>query len=174
MILKNCAIGENQMGGGGGAVLSNRVVRRAVQLLKDDNLLACCDGPVNHKRAAHAWGLASRSKKQLFFSGCTPVHGHPNVLNSTRVEMMGIIACITFIDWISERKDIKDNHIMIYTDSEAAITCATMKGLSSTKYALHMDIDVILQLQQCIQPSPNTFALSHVEGHQDKHKILRI
>jgi len=88
----------------GNAKVMPRVVNTCKKLLRDNNLVACCDGSVNYGRAAHAWGLACKRKKGLFFSGSAPVDGHTDVLNSTRAEILGIIACVTFIQWISVRE----------------------------------------------------------------------
>ena len=78
----------------GNAKVTPRVVNTCKKLLRDNNLVACCDGSVNYGRAAHAWGLACKRKKGLFFSGSAPVDGHTDVLNSTRAEILGIIADI--------------------------------------------------------------------------------
>ena len=126
--------------------VTKRVIKNCIKQLKSNNLVACCDGSVNYDRSAHAWGLATKTTMNLFVSGCAPVDGHPDVLNSTRAEILGILACVTFLQWISLRENIRHKTILIYTDSEAAIACSTMGGLSSTKYALHTDIDVILEL----------------------------
>ena len=63
---------------------------------------------------------------------------------------------------------IQCKDITIFTDSEAAIMCSTMKRLSSTKFALYNDIDVILELQAQLRMSSHNITLQHVEGHQDK------
>ena len=67
------------------------------------------------------------------------------------------------------REKLSGKDIIIYTDSEAAINCSTMVGLASTKYALHNDIDVILELQKQLRSSVHKIKLVHVEGHQNKH-----
>ena len=148
--------------------VTKRVIKNCIKQLKSNNLVACCDGSVNYDRSAHAWGLATKTTMNLFVSGCAPVEGHPDVLNSTRAEILGILACVTFLQWISLRENIRHKTIVIYTDSEAAIACSTMGGLSSTKYALHTDIDVILELQAQLKSSVHNIILTHVEGHQDK------
>lgn len=154
----------------GNAKVTKRVLKKCIKLLQNNNLVACCDGSVNFSRSAHAWGLASKKKKQLFFSGCAPVDGHHDVLNSTRAEILGIIACVSFIQWISKNEKIQCKDITIFTDSEAAIMCSTMRGLSSTKFALYNDIDVILELQAQLRVSSHNITLQHVEGHQDKER----
>ena len=65
--------------------------------------------------------------------------------------------------------NISGQDIIIYTDSEASILSSTMTGLTSTKFALYNDIDVILELQEQLRSSVRTIHLVHVEAHQDKH-----
>ena len=149
----------------GDAVVTSRVINKCVKLLRENNLVACSDGSVNFDRSAHAWGLACKRKKRLFFSGRAPVDGHSDVLNSTRAEILGIIACVSFIQWISLRENISGQDITIYTDSEASILSSTMTGLTSTKFALYNDIDVILELQEQLRSLVHTIHLVHVEAH---------
>lgn len=148
--------------------VTERVLKKCIRLLRNNNMVACCDGSVNFNRSVHAWGLACKRKKQLFVTGCAPVDGHPSTLNSTRAEILGIMTCVSFLQWISLRENISGKTITIYIDSESAIQCSTLIGLSSTKYALHNDIEVILELQSIIKSSGNKISLVHVEGHQDQ------
>ena len=149
--------------------ITRRVLKKCIHSLKNNDIVACCDGSVNFNRAAHAWGIAGKKGMKLFLSGCAPVDGQSEVLNSTRAEILGIIACISFLQWVSEREQISNKDITIYTDSESAIQCSTIPNLSSTKYALHNDIDVILELKDQLRRSSHNIKLVHVEGHQDKH-----
>ena len=82
---------------------------------------------------------------KLFVKGGAPVDGMPHILNSTRAEMLGILACVTFIKFVAEEHNISEKSVTLYTDSEAAIECSKMTKLLSTKYAFHTDIDVILE-----------------------------
>ena len=163
------AITDSRARNWGNVVLTKRILRKTKKLLTKNNVAACSDGSINHGRAAHAWGLATKKNKKLFLSGSAPVDGIPSVLNSTRAEILGIIACVTFLHWVSEEFGIKNKTITIYTDSEASIECSKMKNLHSTKYAFHTDIDVILELQKALKTSSHKIILEHVEGHQDRH-----
>ena len=81
----------------GNAKVTKRVLKKCIKLLQNNNLVACCDGSVNFSQSAHAWGLECKKKKQLFFTGYAPVDEHHSILNSTRAEILGIIACLSFI-----------------------------------------------------------------------------
>ena len=143
-------------------------VKKMLSLLRRNKLCCCSDGSVNYNRSGHAWGIAVKGTAKILISGAAPVDGIPSKLNSTRAEMLGIIACVTFLSLISDVHKIRNKTIVLYTDSEAAITLATTRGLLSTKYSFHTDIDVILELRESLRLCPHKIILEYVEGHQDK------
>ena len=140
--------------------MDNKLVKKTVRLLRQDNLVCCSDGSVNFGCAAHR--------------GTAPVDGPASALNSTRAEIMGIIACVSFVTLLSKKFGFQNKTIVLYTDSEASISCATMTGLYSTKYSFHTDVDAILELQECLTHCPHTILLEHVEGHQNKHTLYHL
>ena len=90
-------------------------------------------------------------------------------MTSTRTEMMGILPVTSFLEWYRKTYLDCSSPIPIYSDSKSAIQLAEIKGLKSTKYAIHNDIDCTMELQNILRRNPH-FQLHHVYGHQDDSK----
>ena len=137
--------------------------------LANHNVSAACDGLVCGSRASHAWCLYESDTGDIIIQGGAPVDGLMQNMTSTRTEIMAILAVTSFLDWYNKTYFKILSPIVIHSDSESAILLSRKRGMRSTKYALHNDIDCILEMQHYFKKYPS-FKLSHVMGHQDKNK----
>lgn len=82
---------------------------------------------------------------------------------------MGILAITSLLNWFYTTYFIFKRPIMIHTDSASAILLAKLRGVHSTKFALHNDINCVLELQKSLKQT-SLVSLCHVIGHQDRTK----
>ena len=130
----------------------------------------CCDGSVSNKLGSFAYGLAPPKSDSFLFSQHAPVHGDLDQITSTRCELMGILACIEYLRYISHKYTFTQKYfILITADNEVAIK-APKRRFKSTKYTFASDMDIILHIQFLLKDTPFTIRFQHVRGHQDKHR----
>ena len=134
-----------------------------------NNISAACNGSVSGTKSAHAWCIFRTDTGEVIFQGCAPVGGIAENMTSTRTEMMGILAVTSFLEWYRKTYLNCSSPIPIYSDSKSTIQLAELKGMRSTKYAIHNDIDCTMELQNILRRNPH-FQLHHVYGYQDDAK----
>ena len=133
------------------------------QHLSNNKVSAACDGSVNGHKAAHAWCLFERTSGNIILQVQAPVDGITDNMISTRAEMMSILAVTSFLDWYHQTYFNITTPITIHTDSENSILLSQKRGLHSTKYALHNDIDCVLEMQRYI--AKHKFSIKTIPKH---------
>ena len=149
--------------------ISPESMQKAADLLREGMLVAASDGSIKSEKGGHAWILAHKETNDTIISGVAAVNGKGHELNSTRAEMLGILAIVNTIQDIHSHYDITGSKITIYTDSKLSMQNAKC-NLNGTRQMFLTDIDVILQLQYEFKHLPFSVVLSHVKSHQDDSK----
>ena len=141
-----------------------------VAALRSNKTRLCCDGSVQKSYGSFAYGLAQPSSDILLFDQHAPVHGDLEQITSTRCELMGILACLEYLRYISSKYTFHSKHfILLIADNSSAIS-APRKNYSSIKHTFSPDMDIILHIQSLLKILPFTIKFNHIKGHQDKHK----
>ena len=140
-----------------------------VDIIKQNKARMCCDGSVKSRLGSFAYGLATSGTDSLSFLQHAPVHGDEDQMSSTRCELMGLLACVSYLNYLSQKYTFDTKYfILIIADNEPAIK-ATSKKFNAIKHTFAADIDIILQLQYEIKQSPFLLKFKHIKGHQDRH-----
>ena len=141
-----------------------------VNIIKTNKCKMCCDGSIVNKHGSFAYCLAPSGSDLPLFEQHAPVHGDLDQISSTRCELMGVLACIEYLRYISTKFVFDRRYfILITADNENAIK-SPKKSYLSTKYTFSPDIDIILHIQYLLKNTPFNIRFQHVRGHQDKHK----
>ena len=140
-----------------------------VTAIQTNKAKMCCDGSVLNSSGSFAYGIASSGSDQCLFQQHAPVHGDKEQITSTRCELMGLLACVEYLRYLSNKYSFpRKNFILITADNEVAIK-APKKSYLSTKHTFSPDMDIILHLIHLLQSTPFHIKFQHVRGHQDKH-----
>ena len=142
-------------------------LRNLRRQLRKRNVIAASDGSVVNKKSAHSWALLRRDTGESIIGGRAPVDGNIADITSTRTEIMGVLACATFIKWIHNHFFKIRRRITLYTDSLSTIHLSKKYDITSTKSVLQNDIDATIELQHYLKKH-DLIRLEHVFGHQDK------
>jgi len=107
----------------------------------------------------------------MVVKGCGPVHNSPEDANSTRPEMYGIIAVLSFAGHIIQyfNTNIGPQEIpaiVLYTDSEISINNTTKSHFPTTRNSFETNIDVKLQLSLLLKKLPFNVKFERVYAHQ--------
>ena len=141
-----------------------------VAAIKTNKAKMCSDGSVLKRYGSFAYGLAPPKSDKFIFSQHAPVHGDLDQITSTRCELMGLLACIEYLRYISDKYTFDRKYfILITADNEVAIK-APKKFYLSTKYTFSPDMDIILHIKHLLKTTPFHIRFQHVRGHQDRSK----
>ena len=141
-----------------------------VESIRSNKARLCCDGSVKNKYGAFAYGISQPRSDKLLLDQHAPVHGDLAQITSTRCELMGILACLEYLQYLSNKFSFSSRHfILLIADNSSAIA-APRKNYSSIKYTFSPDMDIILHIQFILKRLPFNIKFNHVKGHQDKNK----
>ena len=149
----------------------NDTETQIVQAIQSNKAKMCADGSVKDEQGSFAYCLASTGS-DILFQQHAPVHGDKHQITSTRCELMGLLACVKYLDYISTKYSFSQKHtILISADNQPAVT-STSKLRPSTKFAFIPDIDIIRELSSTIANSKFKIYLRHIKGHQNRFKTF--
>ena len=127
----------------------------------------CADGSVKGGKGAFAYCLAS-SGSNILFSQHAPVHSFEPI-TSTRAELMGLLACVRYLNYIAKKFNIVENKFVLITADNIEAIKSPLRDLSSTKTTFIPDGDIIRELQYWVKISVFRLKFQHVRGHQDNN-----
>ena len=132
-----------------------------VNIIRSGKARMCCDGSVKNRKGSFAYGLATSGTNQLPFSQHAPAHGDDDQMTSTSCELMGLLACVSYLSYLAKKYTFERSHfILIIANNEPAIK-ATTKNFNSIKHTFASDIDIILHLQHKIRSLPSKVQAHH-------------
>ena len=141
-----------------------------VEAIRTNKTRLCCDGSVQKTYGSFAYGLAQPRSDILLFEQNAPVHGDLDQITSTRCELMGILACLEYLNYLTSKYTFHKKHfILLIADNSSAIS-APLKNHTSIKYTFSPDMDIILHIKYLLQQLPFRIKFNHIKGHQDKFK----
>ena len=96
--------------------------KQIVKAITTNKAKMCCDGSVLDHYGSFAYGLAQAGTDVFLFKQHAPVHGDLSQITLTRCELMGILACIKFLIYLSRNHTFHQKHfILITADNQQAI-----------------------------------------------------
>ena len=128
----------------------------------------CCDGSVKDRLGSFSYGLAPPGTDNLLLKKHSPVHGDLDQITSTRCELMGIYACIKYLQYISDKYTFERRHFILITADNSSAVSSSSKDYSSIRHAFLTDGDIIWSIIKTIRFLPFRIRINHVKGHQDK------
>ena len=131
----------------------------------------CCDGSLKNHCGSFAYDIAAAGSDSLLFKQHAPAHRDPDQLSSTRCELLGILACVEYLRYLSTKHTFDRKYfILITTDNKSAIASPT-KQLKSIQYSFMSDGgDLIRSIQSIALTLPFRIRFQCIKGHQDKYK----
>ena len=73
------------------------------EAIKSNTAKMSYDGSMKNKLGSFAYGLAPSGSDQFLFKNHAPVHGDPDQLSSTRCELLGILACVSYLAYFCDK-----------------------------------------------------------------------
>ena len=145
--------------------------QKIIDTIRSNTAKMCADGSVKNELGSFAYCLAGRGSDVLFKQHA-PVHGDKHQITSTRCELMGLLACVKYLEYLSKKYHFDKKYtILISADNQPAVK-ATSQLRPSPKCALIPDIDIIQELSSSIKNSSFKIYLRHIKGHQNRHKVF--
>jgi len=141
-------------------------------MLLQGQLVAATDGSCREGKEAQAWCLGEKIDGNIVIKGRISVNNAFIDANSTRPEMFGIIAIISFVAHIIEL-DLQKNpdhaypDLLLFTDSATSISNSKKSHYPSTKNVLETNIDAKIELSLLLKKIPIKVKCIHVRAHQD-------
>lgn len=123
------------------------------------------DASIDNLVRSHAYVIETMDKKYNI-QGAAPVYADPEDITSNRAKGLIVLAMVTLLDAIAQKYQISLAKVNIYCDNEEAILHKSLEDVSYSKLTKR-NIDIKLEIQHLISPSPLQFAFQSVPGHQD-------
>ena len=139
-----------------------------IQAIQTNRAKMCCDGSVLNKYGSFAYGLAGPTGDALLFSQHAPVHGDLDQITSTRCELMGIIACMEYLNYLANKYTFQSKPFILLTADNQQAILSPKRNKKAIKNTFCADMDLILHVQYLIKHLPFRLKLQHIRGHQDK------
>ena len=105
----------------------------------------CTDASVLDGRGAFAYCIAGIGDK-ILMEQHAPVHGSQEV-SSTRAELMGILACIKYLHYLSSKYSFEKKYSILIAYDDLHATQAPLKQLQSIKNTFISDGDIIRKIE---------------------------
>ena len=140
-----------------------------IDAIRSNKARLCCDGSVLQRLGSFAYGLAQSGSDKLLFDQHAPVHGDLDQLSSTRCELMGILACIEYLKYLTHKYTFSEKHFIILLADNISALSSPYKNTTSIKFTFSPDMDIILHIKSLLKHLPFRIKFKHVKGHQDKH-----
>ena len=138
--------------------------------IKSNTAKMSCDGSMKDTLGSFAYGLAPSGSDTFLFQNHAPIHGDPDQLSSTRCELMGLLACVSYLDYFCTKYPFSSRPFVLITADNLAAVRAPRKTYKSIKYAFLNDGDIIWTLINTIAKVPLRIRINHIKGHQDNKK----
>ena len=145
-----------------------------LKMISENNILGATDGSNKNGNSVCAWGIGNKDG-DLIVKGRNQLKVQRMDANSTRSEIVAILAFVTYISHVVAQNDVKEmktKKIPVYVDSKNAIECAYEEHVHTMKSVVLNDIDVRLELETVLKNSPLEFSFLKVKAHQDKKKEI--
>ena len=141
-------------------------------MLLKGQLVAATDGSCRVGQEAQAWCLGEKIDGNIVIKGRSPVNNAFIDANSTRPEMFGIIAVISFVAHVIELNLLQQQEnmypdLMLFTDSATSISNSKKSHYPSTRNVLETNIDAKIELSLLLKKIPIKVKCIHVRAHQD-------
>ena len=149
----------------------------ATQILEARKLEGASDGGLKSDRGTFGFVWANPSAKAILADAMGTVPGNKDVLSSTRSELCGYLAAITYVRLVIEYHQIPDEvtrrlRCIVHCDSTAAIS--RVEKLSNqffgTTWRCRENYDLEAAIKQCLGSLKCTVLLQWVRGHPEKRK----
>ena len=154
--------------------VSEEGAQRMADVLQSSGSLKCgTDGGA--LAGEGTFGFVWAAARQFLADGCGRVPGRPYIMSSTRTELCGLLAAITYLRLVIEYHTVTVSDEMactIFCDSKAALSrVAKLKheGFGTTWRCRH-HYDLEAAIRTCISSLPIKLQWSWVRGHADRTK----
>ena len=138
------------------------------QCIIEGKCIAAGDGSLRHKYPGQAWCFANTQKQIIICRGAANVEGPAHEITSIRAEGFAVLAQLIVLELLETAYDFKGKHLRILSDCASLITKINTGVEYSTKYALHDDIDVILQIRHMLRRLQCNIQVEYVRSHRDR------
>ena len=147
-------------------VAQNFYENDGVSLGTDGGLLACI--------GTYGFAMGDALTQTIWTHGGGSVSGYPSIMSSTRAELGGIFAALTYIRLILQYKQVVDPdtyHITLFCDSTAALAGTRNEYLRfGTTWRCCAHYDYLSAIEECVRLLDIPITWSWVRGHASKRK----
>ena len=152
--------------------LTKKLMKKIRKHIRNETLVTASDGSaIAGQHGSFAFCLAT-SNGEILFQSYAPALCEPESVHSDRCEILGLLAIVTtLIEIVEAAKNparYRNKTILVWSDSETALSAAKKTVVHTTRSALQNNIDVIMELQHQLQYQNLNFKFLWVEAHQDQ------
>ena len=138
--------------------------------INSNQCIGVSDGSLRDSFPSHSWCFSNPSTGEIILRSSAPVDGDPSHITSFRAEAMGIIAMLSIIDLLRTSGHVKSSTIKLFSDGDSVIKKCKQPVESKSKYMIHNDIELVLEIRQLLRKNKSLVSLHYVPGHQDKNQ----
>ena len=151
-----------------GFTISDSEIDKLKTCIKTGNCVGVSDGSLFDHYPAHAWCFANKLNGDIILKSAAPVDGNIKQISSFRAEALGLLAMATLLNQVFKDPQLQSYSVTLHCDGESVIKKLRQPVSTKTKYALDNDIDLIFELQHCLQQNSGRIRVKYVPGHRDK------
>jgi len=148
-------------------------------LIEERNHIDCApDGGMLDGIGTFGFVVADEQIQKILMGACGKVPGLKHIMSSTRTELQGIFACLTYLRLVVEYYDIpaeiidEDFTCWVHCDSKAAIS--RVEGLEyetfGTMWRCRQNYDLEAAIRECLNKLSFKVSMKWVKGHADDRK----
>jgi len=158
--------------------LSEQSAQAIADLILSSSPIDCgTDGGLLELQGTFGFAWADKKEQKIITEAMGRVCGSSSVMSSTRTELCGIFAAVTYLRLVIEYYDIRDSipeglECSLFCDSKAALSRVEKMKYNNfgTSWRCRQNYDLEAAIRQCLDRLPITINFQWVKGHADRRK----